>query len=81
MKRESKRQARAAKEEAEAHTTKQRQVLRAAVEEALEEGFPTDVEEKEAYFMNEVARGEGLAQDGECYLALATDDTPVVERP
>ena len=39
-------------------------MLKAAVEEALEEGFPTDVEEKEAYFMNEVARGEGLAQDG-----------------
>lgn len=34
------------------------------VEEAKEEGFPVDVEEKEAYFMNEVARGEQLAQDG-----------------
>jgi import receptor subunit TOM20 len=34
------------------------------VAEAKEEGFPTDVEEKEAYFMNEVAHGEQLAQDG-----------------
>lgn len=34
------------------------------MEEAREEGFPTDVEEKEAYFMNEVARGEQLSQDG-----------------
>jgi import receptor subunit TOM20 len=64
LKRESRRQARAAKEEAEAHTSKQREALRAAVQEAKEEGFPVDVEEKEAYFMNEVARGEQLAQDG-----------------
>ena len=64
MKRESKRQARAAKEEAEAHTNRQREALKAVVEEAKEEGFPIDVEEKEAYFMNEVARGEQLAQDG-----------------
>lgn len=35
-----------------------------AVEEAKEEGFPTDVEEKEAYFMQEVARGEGLSGEG-----------------
>lgn len=64
MKRESKRQARAAKEEAEAHSIRQREALKAVVEEAKEEGFPVDVEEKEAYFMNEVARGEQLAQDG-----------------
>lgn len=64
MKKESKRQARAAKEEAEAHTNRQREALKAVVEEAKEEGFPVDVEEKEAYFMNEVARGEQLAQDG-----------------
>jgi import receptor subunit TOM20 len=64
LKKESKRQARAAKEEAEAHTVRQRQAIRSAVEEAKEEGFPTDVEEKEAYFMQEVARGEGLSGDG-----------------
>jgi hypothetical protein len=64
LKRESRRQARAAKEEAEAQTIRQREALRTAVEEAKEEGFPTDVEEKEAYFMNEVARGEQLSQDG-----------------
>lgn len=64
LKKESKRQARAAKEEAEAHTVRQRQAIRAAVEEAKEEGFPTDVEEKEAYFMQEVARGEGLSGEG-----------------
>jgi len=64
LKREAKRQAKAAKEEADAHTTRQRQAIRIAVEEAKEEGFPTDVEEKEAYFMNEVARGEQLSQEG-----------------
>lgn len=64
LKKESKRQARAAKEEAEAYTVRQRQAIRSAVEEAKEEGFPTDVEEKEAYFMQEVARGEGLSGDG-----------------
>ena len=64
LKREAKRQAKAAKEEAEAHTTQQRQAIRIAVEEAKEEGFPTDVEEKEAYFMNEVAHGEQLSQEG-----------------
>jgi len=64
LKKESKRQVRAAKEEAEAHTVRQRQAIRAAIEEAKEEGFPTDVEEKEAFFMSEVARGEGLSADG-----------------
>ena len=33
--------------------------------EAKEEGFPTDVEEREAYFMNEVGQGEALCQDSE----------------
>ena len=64
LKKESKRQARAAKEEAEALTVRQREAIRAAVEEAKEEGFPTDVEEREAYFMQEVARGEGLSGEG-----------------
>jgi len=64
LKRESKRQARAAKEQAEAHTSKQREAIKAAVDEAKEDGFPTDVEEREAYFMSEVARGEGLSQEG-----------------
>jgi import receptor subunit TOM20 len=64
LKKESKRQAKAAKEEAEAHTIRQREAIRAAVEEAKEEGFPTDVEEREAYFMQEVARGEGLSGEG-----------------
>jgi hypothetical protein len=67
LKKEAKRQARAAKEEAEAHTVRQRQAIRTAVAEAKEEGFPSDVEEKEAYFMQEVARGEGLSSEGAWY--------------
>ena len=64
LKKESRRQARAAKEEAAAHSSRQREAIRAAVERAKKEGFPTDVEEKEAYFMSEVAHGESLSQDG-----------------
>jgi import receptor subunit TOM20 len=64
LKKQSKRQARVAKEAAEANTIRQRQAIAAAVEEAKEEGFPTDVEEREAYFMQEVARGEGLSSEG-----------------
>ena len=63
LKRESRREARAAKEEAEAQGIQQKQAIENAVREAREEGFPTDVEDKEAYFMNEVGQGEVLCQD------------------
>lgn len=45
LKKESKRQARAAKEEAEQSTIRQRQAIKETVEMAKEEGFPIDVEE------------------------------------
>jgi len=64
LKKESKRQARVAKEEAEAHSVRQKEAIRTVVEEAKEEGFPIDVEEREQYFMQEVARGEGLSGEG-----------------
>ncbi|MCJ1268303.1 hypothetical protein MMC22_008191 [Lobaria immixta] len=64
LRRESRREARAAKEEAEAQGMQQKQAIRRAVQAAREEGFPTDVEDKEAYFMSEVGRGESLCQDG-----------------
>ncbi len=63
LKRESRREARAAKEQAEAQGQEQKQAIKTAVDEAKEEGFPTDVEDKEAYFMNEVGQGEVLCQD------------------
>jgi mitochondrial import receptor subunit TOM20 len=71
LKRESRREARAAKEEAEAEGVRLKKAIKAAIRGALEEGFPTDVEEKETYFMSEISRGEALCQDGEfCSLIL-----------
>lgn len=64
LKRESRKEARAAKEEAEAQGVQQKQAIENAVSEARNEGFPTDVEDKEAYFMNEVGQGEVLCQEG-----------------
>lgn len=64
LKRERRRAARAEKEKADAANNVQRQRIEALVREAKEEGFPTDVEEKEAYFMEQVARGEALCAAG-----------------
>ncbi|KAI9770578.1 MAG: hypothetical protein M1840_003168 [Geoglossum simile] len=64
LRREHRRQAKAAKEETEAHGVLQREAIKAAMAEAKEEGFPTDAEEKETFFMSEVSRGEQLCQEG-----------------
>ncbi|KAL0632274.1 mitochondrial import receptor subunit tom20 [Maublancomyces gigas] len=64
LKRDKKRHAKSQKAQAEAAHAEQRRLLVAAVRDAQMEGFPSDVEEKEAYFMNEVAQGEGLCQEG-----------------
>jgi flagellar biosynthesis/type III secretory pathway protein FliH len=64
LKKESKRTQRAAKEEAEHHGAEQKKLIRDAVAAANEEGFPKDPEEVEAYFMQEVAQGEGMVQKG-----------------
>lgn len=56
--------ARAAKEEAEAQGAAQRDQIKKAVNAAKDEGFPTDLEEKEAYFMGQVAKGESLCAEG-----------------
>ncbi|KAF2143821.1 uncharacterized protein K452DRAFT_357429 [Aplosporella prunicola CBS 121167] len=64
LKRESKKLAKVAKEEAEAGAQQQRIVIRQAVDRANEEGFPRDPEEVEGYFMQEVAHGEQMTQDG-----------------
>ena len=69
LKRESRREARIAKTQAEAQGAQQKQAIKAAVASAKDEGFPTDVEDKEAFFMSEVARGEGLCQDGTLQLS------------
>ena len=64
LRREHRRQAKAAKEEAEAQGALQQEAIKAAMAEAKEEGFPTDAEEKETFFMSEVSRGEQLCQEG-----------------
>lgn len=64
MKRDKKRHAKTQKLQAEAAHAEQRQTLIASVRDAQLVGFPTDVEEKEAFFMNEVATGEALCQEG-----------------
>ena len=64
LKRESRRQAKIAKEAAEVQGLQQREQIKAAVQEALEEGFPTDIEEKESFFMQQIAQGEAMAGDG-----------------
>lgn len=38
--------------------------IRQAVDGANEEGFPRDPDETEGYFMQEVAKGEGMCTDG-----------------
>ncbi|KAJ4270342.1 mitochondrial import receptor subunit tom20 [Fusarium torreyae] len=63
LRRNERKQARAAKEEAEASTQQQRQSIRSRVEEAKEEGFPSGVEEREAFFNEQVMAGEMLSQD------------------
>ncbi len=64
LKRESKRQARIQKEAAAEQGKQQKEGIKAAVREALEEGFPADLEEREAYFMQQIAQGEQLAGEG-----------------
>lgn len=63
MRRSHRRQARAEKDEAEASAQAQRQAIKQAIDDAKEEGFPTSVEEKEAYFLEQVQAGEILGPD------------------
>lgn len=64
LKKSNRRMARVEKEEAEAQGAAQREEITKAVNRANEEGFPSDLEEKEAYFMGQVAKGEGLCAEG-----------------
>jgi mitochondrial import receptor subunit TOM20 len=67
LKRESRRQARIAREAAEKQGEQQKEKIRAAVREAIEEGFTTDNDEREAFFMQQIAEGEQLAGEGTSY--------------
>ena len=71
LKRESKRTAREAKAAAEAQGQEQSKNIRAAVERANQEGFPTDPEQVEMYFMQQVADGEVMCSKGELSIEAA----------
>lgn len=64
LKKQHKKVHKAKEEEAKAAEQGQKEKIKQAVQEANEEGFPRDPEETEGYFMQEVARGEGMCQDG-----------------
>lgn len=61
-------QQRQEKQVAEADAISQRMTIKQAVDEAKDEGFPTNVEDKEAYFLDQVSMGETLGADRECWL-------------
>lgn len=63
LRRNERRQARAEKEEAEASTHRQREAIKSRVDEAKETGFPAGVEEREAFFNEQVMAGEMLSSD------------------
>lgn len=65
LKKESRKIEKAAKEEKEMEGRRRRTEIRAAVDRVNAEGVPKDAEEVEGYFMEEVAEGERLCQDGE----------------
>jgi MAS20 protein import receptor len=81
LKRESKRQARIQKEAAAEQGKQQKEGIKAAVREALEEGFPADLEEREAYFMQQIAQGEQLAGEGIFVYCSPTPTSPTPTSP
>lgn len=54
------------KEEHQAQGAQQMEAVKQAVEEAKEEGFPSNIEEREGYFVGQVAKGESLCTDRMC---------------
>ncbi|KAI0484699.1 mitochondrial import receptor subunit tom-20 [Xylariaceae sp. FL0804] len=63
LRREERRKARAEKEEAVAATRALVKDIRGAVDDAVDEGFPTDSAVREQYFMEYVQRGEVLSSN------------------
>lgn len=64
LKKQHKKVSKIQQEQAKTAEQSQKQKIRAAIDEANEEGFPQDPEDTESYFMQEVARGEGMCTDG-----------------
>ncbi|PKS08795.1 hypothetical protein jhhlp_003404 [Lomentospora prolificans] len=63
LRRNERQKVRAEKEDQKAQTQLQRQKIRLAVADAIEEGFPRDPSEREMYFMEQVSKGEVLGAD------------------
>lgn len=64
LKRDIRRHVRAEKEEEEAEKTQRKDDIQRALETAKKDGFPTDVEEKEAYFLTSISQGEAFVGQG-----------------
>ncbi|KAF8417068.1 mitochondrial import receptor subunit [Tirmania nivea] len=64
LKRDRKQYARSERAQKAAASAEQREVVAKAIRQVQLEGFPVDVEEKEVFFMQEVAQGEVLCQEG-----------------
>lgn len=64
LKKQQKKVHKSIEESAKANERAQKEKIRKLVDEANSDGFPTDPEETEAYFMQEVARGETASSDG-----------------
>ena len=65
LRKDAKREARQARVQQEESANAQRNAIRRAVDNAKAEGFPTDVQEKEEYFMQQVGQGEMVSQQRE----------------
>ncbi|KAF8475759.1 mitochondrial import receptor subunit tom-20 [Kalaharituber pfeilii] len=64
LRRDKRRHARAQKQKEAAASAHQREIIAKALQQVQKEGFPADPEEKEVFFMQEVAEGEMLCQQG-----------------
>ena len=70
LRRDAKKQARAAKDEADAAGSALRRRVKEAVDAANANEFPTQPEERERFFMKEITEGEVTAQTGMDHVAL-----------
>ena len=72
LKKDARKQAKAAKVEAEDSKMRERKEIHQMVDAANEEGYPADAEERERLFMEEVGVGEKLGTSGMTLDAMET---------
>lgn len=63
LRRDERKKARDEKDNAIQERTQLQQLMRSLIEEANAEGYPTDTQDMEAYFLEQVAKGEELSAD------------------